>query len=162
MNAHALQSFLSSVPVGWFALIIAGIVIIFDAMRSGSNRAAVFSLAFPFALTVYSLLHSAVLIGPIIAGGSTSLQAIIFLASAVASYLIIDRILMSFGGFPNGFITALFAAVAVIIVTLAVWAQAPGLSSFWYFGSGTAAAFSAAYRLWWLLAAYIALIFSRA
>ena len=159
---RSVQSFFTGLPMDRIILGVIVIVIALDSLRSGIGRAISLSIAMPMGLFLYSLADTAVLNW---AGGLFStpfMQAAVFGAIVVGMYLLVRRMGLEYVDSGMGApVQALLAGAAVTVVFACIWLHEPALGDIWTLSPQVQMVFSEAYRLWWLLGAYIALAFAR-
>ena len=158
-----ISGFFTTVPIDWFILGFIGLGIALDSVRTGIGRACALSLALPLAGVFSSFFAKAALISSLGATvNSATGQAIIFGILALASYLLVRRMGLEYIDSGMGEpIQSLLAGAATAIVVAVVWLSTPGLVPLFHIGPQVGAIFAESYRLWWLLAAYLALAFAR-
>lgn len=162
MDLDRIPDILHAIPLDWILLGVFALVVSFDTMRAGAGRAITLALALPAAMLIFASAAKAVLLGSIIGGfSSPTAQALLFVALAVALYILIARIVSSHsgGGQP---IQSAVAGVALTVVFITIWLQVPALDSIWHFGWQVQGLFAEQYRFWWLICSYLALSFARA
>ena len=148
-------------PVDWIIIGVLVIVIAFDAIRSGSARAATLALTAPLTLLLFGALSHAAIAGPVVAQFSAvSAQMLLFGAVFVVTFLFMSRIVDSFSG-NGGVLQGLLAGIAGTVVLLVISLQVPALQTLWHFGPQVQLIFGEAYRFWWLLVAFAVLAFVR-
>ncbi len=153
---------LSHSTLDWIIIAVFALIVTFDALRSGSGRAAVLAVAFPIAVFFSDLATHTYLISGLLAPLSTPvLKAGVFLAIFAITYVLIYRIVYSFGGMSRGFLFALLSGISAAIITTVMWLQVPALQAIWHFGPEVSAIFGASYALLWIIAAYLILAFVR-
>lgn len=157
----SFSSAFTQLPIDWIVIGALVALIALDALRSGSNRATTIALAAPFAFLFMTGLPTTAVLGTL----SSQLQAgaaqgLLFGALFVALFFVFYRIVDSFSE-TGGVVQALLAGVSATAVFVVVWLQVPALQSLWQFGPQVQLVFGEAYRLWWMLAAYLALAFVR-
>lgn len=161
MDIHALTSFFQHIPLDWILIAIFFALATFDALRSGVTRAAALTLALPITglflqympNTAYLAVFDKQFSAPVPAA---VMSAVVF----VILFMLINRMTDSFGD-SGHILQAALAGAALTAVVLVVWLEIPALNAVYHFGPQVQTVFGAAYRLWWLLAAYIALAYVR-
>ena len=163
MHLPALSpTWLAHIPLDWIFIIVFALLLSFDAMRSGSGRASVLAIAFPIAAFLSGLMPRTFIVGNAMASFSTPvLKTAIFLFTFGIAYLLIYRIVYSFGAASRGFLFSLLAGISATIVTVVMWLQVPALAGVWHFGTQVQSVFGAAYALLWIVGAYLILAFVR-
>lgn len=155
-------SFFSAVPIDAVILIIFTIIICIDAYRSGTRRAVVFALTAPITLIVYSALLNAAFIGDYIQKMTIpSVQTAIAVATFLVGYIIIYRLVPPSFSNASSPLQAIVAGLVAAIALALLWLQTPALMAVWVPSEMVQTIFGASYRLYWLLAAYLALAFAR-
>ena len=161
MNLPSLTSLPMNWPTDWIILGAIAAIIALDALRSGSSRAVALSLAAPLALLLTNAIPQAALLGPVSTQlTTTAAQALLFGAVFVMLFFALYRIVYSFSE-TGGVVQALLSGIAAATMLIVVWLQVPALLSLWHFGPQVQLVFGEVYRLWWLVAALIALAFVR-
>jgi len=161
-----VQSLLSNVsgqfPIDLVVLVIFAVVVTVDALRNGTRRAAVFSLAAPLAFLIFAAVPNAAFLGSALAQLTTmGMKAALFGMIFICTFILVYRIVpASFGSgtFPLQGLVGGLAAAAILAV---VWLQIPALVSLWTPSPMIQTIFGPAYRVFWLLGAYVALAFVR-
>lgn len=163
MNLDAVTGMFTSIPLDWIILGALVVLIALDSLRSGIGRACAISLALPLALFLFSQLQKAIVISDISAlRDNTLVQGGVFVVLALASYLLVRRIVFEHIDSGTGEpIQALLAGGAATAVLIIVWLQLPMTDSLWHLSDKVHAVFSEPYRLVWLLGAYLGLAFAR-
>jgi len=153
---------IAGVPIEAIVLVIFAVIIIVDALRSGTRRATVFSLSVPISLFIYSALLNAAFLGPYVAKltlpmAQPGLIAAIFVLTFIILYKLVPPSFTP-GSTP---IRALLAGLAATVILALFLVQPPTLITLWDPSSMVKTIFGAQYRLYWLLGAFIALAVAR-
>jgi hypothetical protein len=150
------------VSLDWIVLVVLAVLIAADSLRSGLSRATALALAFPLALAILNYLPDAQFMGGLEQQLPSALLKVAFDAALfVVVFICMYRIVDTFSADSNRPLQALLAGLAAVSIAVVVWLQIPALDSVWHFGPQIQTLFGAAYRFWWLLAAYIALAFAQ-
>lgn len=156
MQVDALSSVLTNWPIDWVIVGAFAVLVALDTMRSGSARAASLSIAAPLTLLLVAALPGAFLAGQAVQQlTAPAAQVLLFAVIFGVLFLVIHRIIYSYSE-VGGPLQAVIAGAAAAAVFATVWIQIPALQSVWHFGPQVQAVFGEAYRLWWLLAGYLA------
>lgn len=146
----------------WIIVAALVIVIAFDTLRSGSNRASALALALPTTLLVREQLSSAAFVSGLVGQFSTPLlQVVLFAILFVPLYFFSYRIIGAWGSSSGRPVEALLTGLASTAIVVIVWLSIPALDAVWHFGPQAQYVFSESYRFWWLLVSYGALAFAR-
>jgi hypothetical protein len=159
MDLQGAASALSGIPLDWIVIGAFFIIVLADALRAGSTRAAALSLSLPIAYFLYQMVSQTALLGSLTAPFSGEIaQAIIFAVIEAVLFVCCHQMFFSYDRSTSLFSAAIagFAATAVVLV---VWTETPVLQSLWHFGPVVGSIFGASYRFFWLIAAYFALAF---
>lgn len=161
-TSSTLASSISHISIDW--LIIAGLVILLtiDALRSGSGRTAAIALALPSAALFFDGLAKTVFLGSAMASAtSPTAHAAIFMVLVVALYFIINRMMPHYDDISGSPLLGVLAGIATTVAILATWVHLSFLSSIWKFGPTITLVLDDPFRLWWILASFLALAFVR-
>jgi uncharacterized protein (DUF697 family) len=162
MDFHAWTSALLHLPMDWVIVGVFAAVVAADAFRSGARRGIALSLSFPIAFLAYGDLAQAAIIANILKTVSFPFeQNAIVVGLLVILFILFSRMVGSSWEGSGGIVSALLTGSAVAIVAIVFWLQLVPLEALWHFGSQVQTVFGAAYRFWWLIAAYAALAFVR-
>lgn len=161
MHLPALfPAWVSHLPLDWVFIVIFALLIAFDALRSGSGRAAVLALSLPIAEFLFGLLPKTMFLGKLISSLSNPMaQAGIFLVIFVVIYILAYRLVDTFANGSRGLLLAILSGISATIITVVIWLQEPALQAIWHFSPLVQNIFGAAYALFWLLGAYLMLAF---
>ena len=162
MSPAALLHPTSIGPIDWIIIAVVVALITVDAIRSDGGRASALMLSLPGAYLIYSLLPHALALSsvPMLTSGKTS--PYFFLGITIILTLLIRRII-GFGGYAqSGALSGILIGAASAATLVVVWLSVPELSALWNFGPQVHAVFAEQYRLWWLAASYLAVVFARA
>lgn len=162
-TTQTIVSSLSHISADWLIIAILVIVFTVDALRSGSGRAAALALSLPIASVFFSGLSKTALVAPLFAATQSPLsQAIIFVLLSVGLYLILNRIMPRYDDISSWSpLLGVLAGVAAAIAILVTWVHLPFLAAIWQFHAPIPFLFDDPFRLWWLLASFLALAFVR-
>lgn len=153
---------LTHTTIDWIILAVFALLITFDAMRSGSGRAAVIAVAFPLSVFAYELIPHTFFLGNFANALSTPvLQAGLFILTFGIFFLLLHRMVYNLGAFSGGFALALLSGISATVAAIAMWIQEPALQNIWHFGPLVETVFGGSYTLGWMLLAYIILAFTR-
>jgi hypothetical protein len=159
MNFGASFSAFSHIPIDWLIIGIFFVVVFTDAVRAGSIRAAAISLSFPLSAFLYQMIPQTTLFSTISGQFSSSLdQALLFAILEAVVFVCVHQMLSSFNAYASIF-SATVSALCATVVVLVIWTQMPVLQSVWHFDSTIQVIFGASYRLFWIIASYLALAF---
>lgn len=162
MHIALFPAWFSHIPIDWIVIVAFAFLIAFDALRSGSGRAAVLALALPISEFIYGLLPQTIFIGKLVTGLTNDYaHAAIFLGIFIVIYILTYRLVDTFASVSRGFILSVLSGIAATIITVVMWLQEPALTSIWHFSPLVQSIFSGAYALPWLILAYVILAFVR-
>lgn len=152
----------SNTPIDGVIVFILLVVIVIDALRSGTARAATLAVVFPLTVFVSGLLAHAAILGPMLDKlTSPYAQAAVFALLFGVLFFLVYRIMYALGGSGSTPTVSIAAGISATIITLVMWLQVPALQSVWHFGPTIATVFGAAYAFWWLIAGYLLMAFVR-
>lgn len=162
MHIPASFDILTHWPLDWTILGIFILLVFAENMRAGTNKATSLALALPVAYLLFQLIQNAALVSGVVGQFKEPIaQAALFGALTVLAFIFVHRTIGFFGGSYAGFLNAGIGAAALAIAVIVFWMFIPALDTLWHFGPQLQAVFGAAYRFWWLLAAYFALALVR-
>jgi len=156
----AVQTAITHLPLDWVLLAMIAAIITIDAIRSGTQHAAAFSLAAPLALLMYTFLPTTQYLAPYIASFNTNLQASVFVGIFVVLLILIYRMLpvgLQTGTYPLKALAVGVAAAAIFITTVM---QVPAITQLFHFSPLMTRVFGPAYRVLWLIGGYILFAFA--
>lgn len=160
MDFASISEMFTSLPMDVVAAALFATAITVDTLRAGASRAIALSLALVIAPTLYAIVPNTYLIGSVISGISIGyMDAIVFAALVVLLAFTIYRITTTFSDDSARPGLAIVTGIATTVVVLCVWHMSPVLQALWTFSPAIQAAFGEAYRLYWLLLAFIAFAF---
>lgn len=161
-STSAIFSTLSHISADWIIIALLIVVFTVDALRSGSGRTAAVALSLPIASVFFSGLSKTAIIAPLFAAAASPLaQGILFVALVVGLYLVINRMMPRYDDISRSPLLGVVAGLAVAIAILATWVHLPFLQSIWQFHAPIPFLFDDPFRLWWILASFLALAFVR-
>lgn len=152
----------STWPMDWPILGLIAAILALEAFSSGSTRTSSISIAMPLAFLVVSWLPVTFLFSSVMPLLSdTNSQSAVFALVFVGMFLIVHRMLFSFGSGGGDVPQAIISGVATTIVIVVFWLQVPGLKELWPFGEQVHLIFGESLRVWWLAGAFAALAYTR-
>ncbi|HEY4487812.1 MAG TPA: hypothetical protein VI483_03560 [Candidatus Paceibacterota bacterium] len=155
-------SFISGIPIDAIILIIFAVIVMIDAFRSGTRRVVVLTLTAPITLILYSALLNAAFIGKTLTAlTAPSVRAGIVAATFVLVYIMIYRLVPPSFNAASSPLQAIVAGLAAATVLAVLWVQTPALMAMWAPSEMVQVIFGSAYRLYWLVGAFLILAFSR-
>lgn len=158
----AVTALLSHPPVDWLILLFVFVVILIDALRSGTGRAAALSVALPLTIFVSDIAHHATILGTILAKFSTQpMQATIFGVLFCVVFFLTYRIMYAWGGAVVPPTVAIVGSLSATIIALVMWLQVPALQLVWNFGPTIQSLFGTGYAFWWLISGFLLMAFVR-
>ena len=161
MDLSSVASVAAHLSAGWLVLTAVAILASLDALRGGTGRAAALALALPLTYVFLTFLPDAIFVGALYTSlTSAYAQAGIAAVVLVGLFVVLYRVTDSFES-DTGFLSAVLAGIALAVVVGVTWSLIPQFNQLWSFGDSVEGVFGPAYRLWWLLGAYIALAFAR-
>src|SRR3989338_8405653 len=119
-------------PIDWIVLGLFAALVAIDSLRTGTRRAAVFSLAAPLALYLHQAIAGTAYIGGAVGtlhfpGAQPTIFAVIFVILLFILYSVVPAPLSS-GSYP---LQASLAALSAAIVLVVVWLQVLALTGLW-------------------------------
>jgi len=161
-STTAITAAFAHPPIDWVILLAFVLIVLVDALRSGTARAATLSVAFPLAFFLYDLLPHTAILAPLLEKITAPLmQAGVFGVIFGVLFFLVYRIVYSLSSAGDTPTTAVVGSLAAAVITLTIWLQVPALQSVWHFGPMIQAVFGAAYAFWWLIAAFFLMAFAR-
>lgn len=161
-STGTLATSLSHISIDWFIVAALIVLLTIDALRSGSGRTAAIALSLPAAAIFFEGLTKTAVIGPLVATAISPLsQAVIFIALVVGLYFVINRMMPHYDDISGSPLLGVLSGVATAVAIIATWVHLPFLAAIWHFGAPATHLFDDPFRLWWLLASYLALAFVR-
>jgi|GEM_PF-650248 hypothetical protein len=157
-----LATSISHISIDWFIFAALIVLLTIDALRSGSGRTAAIALALPAAGLFFEGLSKTAVIGQLVATAASPLaQAILFIALVVGLYFVINRMMPHYDDISGSPLLGVLSGLATAVAIMATWVHLPFLAAIWHFGGPTVHLFDDPFRLWWLLASFLALAFVR-
>lgn len=157
-----VTSTLSHISIDWLILFVLVVLLTIDALRAGSGRTAAIALALPIAGFIFEGAGHTALISTIIAQATApAAQAGIFIALCIGAYFIINRMMPHYDDISGAPLLGILAGVASAIAIVSTWVHLSFLATIWHFGPSITHLFDDPFRIWWLIAAYLALAFVR-
>lgn len=161
MDWGAFSTISSHWPTDWITIGAFAAFVALDSLRNGPARAASVALALPATLLLVGALPQALFLASFSLQFETPVgQLIIFAIVFGLLFFAIHRVVFNFSE-SRGPLQALMAGLAAAVILVVVWLQVPALQSVWDFGPQVEAVFGETYRFWWLVASYVALVFTR-
>ena len=149
-------------PLDWVVLALFAVVVTIITLRFGTQYAVAFSLAAPLTIFIYNALpwtafigsYTTNLVNPSIQG---AVAGGMFVGLGTLIFRMMPRNLLA-GAFP---IQAIISGIATAIVLVVALLQLPALQVFVPLSPLIHTIFGPSYNIFWMLAAYAALAFSR-
>lgn len=153
---------ISHISIDWFIFAALVVALTIDALRSGSGRTAAITLSLPAAAVFFEGLTKTAIIGPLFAAAASPLaQSIIFIVLVIGLYFIINRMMPHYDDISSSPLLGVLSGAAAAVAIIATWVHLPFLSAVWQFGPPLEHVFGDPFRLWWILASFLALAFVR-
>lgn len=160
MDLEALKAMFTTLPVDLVAAVLFATAVTVSTLRLGASIWIAFSLALIVATTLFGWLPDTFGIGPAVSGlTSPYIAGGIYIALTVVLTFILYRTTSSLSDDSARPLFAIATGFATAVVLLVMWHYASPLQTFWTFNPTIQTAFGAAYRLYWLLLAFIAFAF---
>lgn len=160
MDLEALKAMFTTLPVDLVAAVLFATAVTVSTLRLGASIWIAFSLALIAAATMFGWLPNTFGIGPAISGiTSPYVAGGIYIALTLAITFILYRATSSLSDDSARPLFALATGFATTVIVLVMWHFSSPLEVFWKFNPAIQSAFGAAYRLYWLLLAFIAFAF---
>ena len=158
----ALQPIVEKLPMDWVILALFAVVVTIITLRFGTQYAVAFSLAAPLTIFIYNALpwtafvgsYTTHLVNPSVQG---AVAGGMFVGLGILIFRMMPRNLLT-GAFP---IQAILSGIATAIVLVVALLQLPALQVFVPLSPLIHTIFGPSYNIFWMLAAYAALAFSR-
>jgi hypothetical protein len=155
MDVSALQSMFSTLPVDVVAAVLFATIITVLTLRAGASVAIAFSISILLSQILFASLTNTFLIGAAASGiSSPYVGGGIYLALTLVLTFILYRATSTVVDDSARPLLAILTGAATTIVVLTAWHLAPSLQGLWHFNPMVQAAFSEAYRLYWLIVAF--------
>ncbi|MBV9159296.1 MAG: hypothetical protein JO019_01730 [Candidatus Kaiserbacteria bacterium] len=152
----------AAIPLDWIIIAIVLLLVTLDAYRGGASRAIAASLALPIAVLLYGLLLQSPLMSSMFKSLSPTVgRALLFALIAVLLFILIHRMISSYGGDRGRVLQALMCGIAFSVVLIVSWLQVAALLAVWHPGAMVSALFGASYWVFWLIGAFILLVLAR-
>ncbi len=153
---------LLSIPADWIIIGTCTVLASLDIAAYGAKRECALALAFPLAATIFTLAPSTAFVGSTLQQiAFPHAEALVFVVLLIVLFAIIHRLRFADGIESARPLPAALGGVALTIIIIVFWLSIPALASLWMFGGSVQLLFAEQYRLFWLLAAYIALVVVR-
>jgi hypothetical protein len=162
MDLDALRTIFSTLPVAIVAAALFATAVTVDTLRAGASRAIAFSLALLLGTQLFGTLSQTAFLSSVFNAGTsprTALVAYIVLVFLLA--FLFYRMNSSLHGDASRPMLALLTGLFTTIVVLVAWHMPNPLSQLWQFSPLIESMFGQAYRIYWILAAFIAFTFVR-
>jgi hypothetical protein len=149
-------------PMDWPILGLIAAILALESFASGSTRTSAISVAFPLAFLVVMWLPTTFLFNTIMPQlAQVEAQSAVFALVFIGMFLIVHRMIFSFGSGGGDVPQAIISGVATTVIIAVFWIQAPGLKELWQFGPQIQDIFGESLRAWWLAGAFAALAYTR-
>ena len=156
-EAAQLTSVFASVPSDLMVLGGAAVVLALISLYAGSSQIVAIAVASLVTAFMYPQLAQTALLSSLSGGsGILAVCAVLFVLQIVFFRWMVND-LFSITSPLQG----IMAGVGGTIILASVWMFIPDLSALWSFTESTRMIFSDAYRVWWILGAFVLLGFSR-
>ena len=161
MDIEAIKAIFTTLPVDVVATVLFAVAITVITLRLGASLAISLSLSLTVSNVLFSFLPDTFMVGPAVSKlASATVAGGIFVGLLVVMTLVFYRIMSTLSDDSARPMFAIATGLATTAVVLTMWQVTP-LHTFWAFGTVFQGAFGAAYRLFWLLLAFIAFAFVR-
>ncbi len=160
MDVAALQSMFTTMPAGFVAIGLFATLITVLTLRFGASLAIAFSLALLLGNTFFGVLPDSFMLGGILSGiTSPYVAAGVYGALVVLLTFVINRMTATASDDSARPLFAIATGLATTVIALVVWYMAPQLQSLWHFNEIIQGAFGPAYRVYWIILAFVAFAF---
>ncbi len=160
MDVETVKGIFTTLPIDMVAAVVFATLITVVTLRLGASISIAFSLSLITASVLFSSLPGTFGIGALVSGTTSPYVAGgIYIALTLLLTFILYRATSTLSDESSGPLFAIATGFATTVVLLVMWNYASPLQAFWTFNPAIQAAFGAAYRLYWLLLAFIAFAF---
>jgi len=159
MDLSAIYSVFSHVPVEWIVIGAFFLLIVADALRAGSVRAASLALSFPITGMLMQMIAQTALLSTVVGQLKNNIeQVILFAIIEAVIFVCVHQMLYSFDPYTS-LVSSIVCGLAASVVVLVVWVETPALNAIWQFDPNIQAIFGHSFGFFWLIASYLALAF---
>ena len=153
---------LSGVPLDWIVIGAFVLFVVALSLKWGTQVAAALSFAAPVAVFAFNAISTTAFVSGFAAQFSSGMSAaalagVLFVAFFFVAFRIIGSYGMT-GAYP---LQATLGGISAALIVLVFWFQIPALDALWHFGPIVKAVFAEQYRLFWLIAGFLALSLAR-
>ncbi len=160
MDIEAVRGIFTTLPVDLVAAVLFATFATVVTLRYGASPAIAFSLALVIANVLYSMLPGTFGIGAALTGVSSPyIAAGIYGALTVLLTFVLYRMTSTLSDDSARPLFAIATGLAATVVVLTAWHLPGPLLSVWTFNPIIEGVFGAAYRMYWLLLAFVAFAF---
>ena len=161
MDIEAVKAIFTTLPVDVVAAVLFAVVITVITLRFGASLAISLSLSVIVSNVLFGYLPNTFMIGPAVSKlASATIAGGIYVGLLALMTLVFYRIMSTLTDDSARPMFAIATGLATTAVVLTMWQVTP-LHTFWAFGAVFQGAFGEAYRLFWLILAFIAFAFVR-
>ena len=158
MDVGAVQSIFTTLPVVIVAAVLFATVMTVVSLRLGASLAIGLSLSLIVSNALFAAIPNTFMIGGLVSGATPMVAAAIYCALVVVLTFVMYRMTSTLSDDSARPLFAIATALATTVVILTMWHATP-LNTLWTFNPMIQGAFGEAYRLYWLLLAFIAFAF---
>ncbi len=160
MDVEALKHVFSTLPAEVIGIVVFATLITVVTLRMGASISIAFSIALLVANMLFAAIPGTFMLGAALAGVTNAYASIgIYAALTLVLTFVLYRMTSTLADDSARPLFALATALATTVIALTVWQMAPHLESVWKFNEMIRGAFGAAYRLYWILLAFVAFAF---
>ncbi len=160
MDVEALKGIFTTLPVDVVASVLFATAITVVTLRTGASISIAFSLALIIATSLFAALPATFLLGSALASiASPYVASAIFVALTILLTYVLYRMTSTLSDDSARPLFAIATGLATTVVVLVVWQMAAPLQSLWSFNGLVQGAFGEAYRLYWIMIAFVAFAF---
>lgn len=160
MDIESIRGIFTTLPVDIVAAVLFATVITVVTLRYGASLAIAFSLALVIADVLYAMLPNTFGIATIVSGASSPYVTIgMYAALTLLLTFILYRMTSTLSDDSARPLFAIATGLAATVVVFIAWHMPGPLMTVWTFNPMIEDVFGAAYRLYWLILAFVAFAF---
>ncbi len=160
MDVEALRAIFTSLPVDVVAIVLFATLITVITLRMGASISIAFSIALIVANILFAAIPDTFMIGNFVSSDTSPYMAVgMYGALTVVLTFVLYRTTSTLSDDSARPLFAIATGLATSVVVLTVWHLAPQLQGLWHFNEVIQGAFGAAYRLYWIILAFVAFAF---
>lgn len=158
MDVEAVRGIFTTLPVDLVAAVLFATFITVATLRLGASFAISLSLSLIVSTFLFAALPSAYMIGGMVSGVTPTVAAALYGGMLVLLTFVLYRATSTVSDGSSTPLFSIATGLATTVVVLVMWHITP-LNVLWHFNPMIQGIFGDAYRLFWLLLAFIAFAF---